>query len=134
MAALKGRRIRVIPDGPLTRFPLQALVTKLPPRRPLGHGPQFVGQLLDLQYAFVEQTPGAPTAKSDKRAVVGPMLEGRWVPRVDGPACGAAQMVVVSLHFRVASGVSWSVAITSARLRTNRFACKSTLHYFAPIG
>ena len=73
MKQLASRRIRVIPDGPLMRFPLDALILKLPPRRPVGQAPTFVGAALNMEYSVLPQQAFAAEGERAPLSILGPL-------------------------------------------------------------
>lgn len=56
MKAIGELTWKVHADGPLLGFPLEALVLKGPPRKPLGAPPTFIGGVYRVDYALPAQT------------------------------------------------------------------------------
>ena len=76
MAAIDGRTLTVIPDGPLVRFPLHALVLKTPGRRDIGQAPLFLGSAYSLRYAFLQQAGPTPLVEGPNLGLFGPLGKG----------------------------------------------------------
>ena len=111
MAALSGRQVRVIPDGPLTRLPLDALILKAPSRRNKGEPPAFVGSRLQLHYMLHDQTRPAVENQGTGIALLGalgPSAGGCPVSEA-GDACAAEQTNGITDALKTALGSHQSV-------------------------
>lgn len=87
--ALAGAKLRVVVDGPLSTFPIDALVIEPPPRRADGAGPTFFGARYDATYALPEQAAGEAREAGVAHGLFGPLGPAQsGCP--DGADCAAA--------------------------------------------
>ncbi len=101
--ALGEAKLRVVVDGPLARFPLDALVVEAPPRAADGSPPAFFGARFDVTYALPAQTPGARKEAAVAHALFGPLAPaGSGCP--DGATCGQADVSPITAAFEGAEG------------------------------
>tara|TARA_B100001093_G_scaffold462033_1_gene476966 strand:- start:575 stop:4567 length:3993 start_codon:yes stop_codon:yes gene_type:complete len=75
MTALKGRTLRISPDGPLIGLPFDALVLKKPARRKRGSAPTYLGSQFAVQLAMPQHVKGDGVT-ADKTAILGPLSDG----------------------------------------------------------
>lgn len=120
MAALSGRQIKVIPDGPLTRLPLDALILKVPSRKNKGEAPTFVGSQLQLHYMMLDQTRPAVENRGTGIAILGALgaSAGGCPISEAGNACAAEHANGISGALKTAIGTHQTVvAIDGAALQ-----------------
>ncbi len=112
---LSALKLRVVVDGPLARFPLDALVIEAPPRVADGKPPVFFGARFTATYALPVQTAGE---KKETGVALG--LFGPLAPAETGCPAGAscAEPIAMAPTFAGAQGFAAieGVSSTSAGL------------------